>query len=253
MTNAEKDVEFIERYLDDNLSPEEKRDFEMRLAVDEGFETVFKTYKSLVNGIKYSGRKELHQKLKQYEDSLAIEEGLQKRFLGLRFNSFYTYSVAASVLLLISFTYIFIINQRTSANDIYSDYFQPYPNVVNPTTRGGEQVRDIKEEAYRFYDMEEYEEAAIQFEKILILNQSDDILLYSANSYLALGKYDSAIAKLSILRELDSPFKTQSKWYLALSYLGKNDMGNAKKVLEELKGEKNSYSKKAENILKELD
>jgi tetratricopeptide (TPR) repeat protein len=249
MTNSEKDVEFIERYIEGELTPEEKKDFEERLAVDEVFESTYLTYRNLIEGIQYSGKQKLIQRLKKLEANISVQETFDKRIMGIRMKDFYSYSAAATVLLLITFSFIFIINDKPTANEIYTEYFQPYPNVVNATTRGEESVLDPKEQAYRYYDLEEYEKAVVAFENILKKEKDPAVLLYAGNSYLALGKFNTASAKLKSLDSLDSPFDVQAQWYLAMSYLANKNSKEGKIILNKIKAQNVSYSKKAQDIL----
>ena len=73
MINEEKDIEFIERVLDKKLSHEEIDDFHKRLEVDTKFASLYSELKNLIEGIKYSGRKSLFQKLKKLEASISID------------------------------------------------------------------------------------------------------------------------------------------------------------------------------------
>ncbi|HYG37972.1 MAG TPA: tetratricopeptide repeat protein, partial [Cytophagales bacterium] len=254
MIDEEKDIEIIERYLDEKLSPQELAEFQERLASDEEFEKSFQTYRVLIEGLKNSGRNTLRQKLKKLEASISVEESFDKKRMGISLNSIYSYSAAATILLLITFTFIFIIRYNSSPTELFAENFEPYPNVIAPTTRGEESGKSPQEQAFYLYDSEQYEQAAVLFEKILKTEEKDPaVLLYTANAYLATGDQASAIKKLESLIKTESHFLTQGLWFISLAYLANNQPEQAKIYLKKLKDQDVSYSQKAEKILENLE
>lgn len=255
MTQEELDIELIERYLEGRLSQEELNEFRQRLSRDRNFEKSVETYKAIIGGIKYSGENILRQKLKKLEASITAQENLDKRKFGIPLKPIYSYSAAATILLLLTFTFIFILRHNPSPREVFTENFKPYSNVVMPTTRGEKFDKNDKneqQEAFYLYDRERYQEAAFLFDKLLKQAEAPALLLYSGNSYMAAGDYDAAIKRLKKLSKLNTEYKHQAQWFLALAYLAKNEPENGKPYLEGLAKQNISYSKKAVKILEDL-
>lgn len=252
MKGEEKDIEFIERYLEESLNPAELTEFEERLSNDEEFRKSFETYETLLKGIRYSGQNQLLQKLKKVEASMTIEESFAKRRWGIPVKKFYSYSAAATILLLLTFTFIFIARHNPSPAEVFEKNYQTYPNVVLPTTRGDNSNKNDKQMAFYLYDSEKFKEAAIHFDRLLKEDNDPALLLYSALSYMETGNFDLAVERLKNLINENSDYKAQGEWFISLAYIAKNEPDNAKPHLELLKNQNISYSKKAAKILDDL-
>lgn len=252
MKGEEKDIELIERYLEESLNPAELIEFEERLSLDEDFKKSFETYKTLINGLKYSGQKQLLQRLKKVEASLTVHESFVKRRWGIPVKKFYSYSAAATILLLLTFTFIFIARHNPSPAEVFEKNFQTYPNVVMPTTRGDNSNKNDKQTAFYLYDSEKFSEAAIHFDRLLKAEKDPAFLLYSALSYMETGNFDLAIERLKYMLNENSDYKVQGEWFISLAYIAKNEPNNAKPYLESLKSQNTSYSKKSAKILEDL-
>jgi tetratricopeptide (TPR) repeat protein len=136
---------------------------------------------------------------------------------------------------------IFFVNRETLPPDrkIFEAYFEPYPNIAQPGTMGGESNPNDLNNGYKAYDSKEYANAIRFFEKALDENRDPMILFYTGNAYLALGKDDKAIEKFDFLLHNYSNFILieQARWYLSLSYL---QQGNIEKARSNFKSLENS-------------
>ena len=133
----------------------------------------------------------------------------------------------------------------------FQQNFTPYQNVIMPTVRGAKDEDTTRlAEAFRAYDQNQFAKAGQYFGS---LPKDATTLLYSGNCYLAEKKFDEAAkAFQELLAEYDI-FDEQAEWFLALSYLGKNDMTNSIQSLNQIIKRKASYSSRATKLLSDLN
>lgn len=255
MEKEELEIEYVKRYLDRRLSEEENIQFKERLAVDEDFRNLYEELKIVLLGIKSYSRKKSLDKLRNVESALK-EKGKKRIYMGISRNL--RYWAAAAVFILLALTAVWIIQLGTPDSEaLYTQYYQPYPNVFEPTLRGESDTLSLYEQAFAAYDQNNYTDAVQHFEELLQKDELDggiekDILLfYIGNSYLALDKPTEAVENLTTVSK-NSLLGEQAQWYLALAYLKSEQLEEAEKMLEELTNTSGVYREKAETLLKEI-
>jgi tetratricopeptide (TPR) repeat protein len=135
--------------------------------------------------------------------------------------------------------------------ELYTTYFEPYPNLFEPIVRG-QQGEDPRALAFAAYSAGDYAEARIQFHKLLVIKKEADVLLLLGNANLILGHDGEAENNfLTILKEF-SELHSQAKWYLAMCYLKRGELEKAKIVLKELERPDASYSEKSADLLNQI-
>src|SRR5688572_5063069 len=114
------DIELIERYFDNALSPEQTRDLKDRLEKDPDFQKLFDRERLLVKTIRYEAARRDLDYLKTIERSLTPQIGITRE------KKWYYYAAAASVALIALF--LWTPWQNDSPEELYTSYFQPHPN-----------------------------------------------------------------------------------------------------------------------------
>ena len=132
---------YIEKYFEGTLSPEETIMFNKLVEDDAVFAATFEYEKNVKRAITLNERKSLKQKLQSFETSKPKVKSLK------------IWYAAASIVFIFGLGFYFT---QTSTTTIYDEYYQSYPNVVAPTVRG-ENKDDIKSEAFFEYDNGNYE------------------------------------------------------------------------------------------------
>src|SRR5690606_20456441 len=142
----------------------------------------------------------------------------------------------------------------------FDENFEPYLPLGVP--RSDSDFTTEEEKAFNLYNNGNYEAAISLFEDVLTQQDKTEILFFLGNAYLASKppKPKQAISALQKFLEEDrllnsqaNLYLSQAKWYLSLAYLKNNQLDEAKRLLYELKQSESSYSKKANNLLIELD
>ena len=262
MTNEERDIAFIEDYLNKNLPAHERVRFEERLTQDEAFTALFERTSLLIQGIKSYHRKQSLEKVKALEATFSQRhpeprarrgEGPPVRSLIPRTKILWIAAAISAVLIIAS-----VFMMRSSSPDgtvLYAEYFKPYPNVFSPSLRGDADTITPVKEAFNAYNAGSYTRAALHFKKLLSTpdkTDSDNAKLYLANCYLAL---DSIQEAKDILTTVDgqSHVYDQARWYLALAHLKEDNTDLARTILHELaQRSSGSYPDQASAILKKL-
>src|SRR5690606_36664496 len=118
-------------------------------------------------------KREESQKLKLHLQSL------EQKKKGFRFFST-IWKVAAVCVFGLSLLWVF--NMSPDYEKIYTENFEPYPNIVAPTVRDVNIYKSDVEKAFQYYDNRDYAAAAMAFKKIY----EEDKIDY-ANFYYALS------------------------------------------------------------------
>lgn len=246
-------IDLIDRYFGNSLSPKEQLLFNDLLQNNEDFKNEFVFQKDLKKVIALNQRENLKSTLQQFEDN-AIKNTkilfLSKKWL-----------IAASLALLIGLGFWFVKNTYfISSEKLFTQNFEPYRNIIQPIVRG-ESSNTIEYRAFLAYENNDYHKAINLFNSV---NNQDAtyVSFYKAMCYLSLDKTTEAINLLepiilsSNLVEMDKQLSEKADWYLALAYLKTGENKKAvSKFLIVIDRPCNACKKKrrSENILKHLN
>ncbi|AHM59365.1 hypothetical protein D770_05490 [Flammeovirgaceae bacterium 311] len=256
MTDEAKDIEHIRNYLNNKLSPAEKAAVEVRMKKDVEFEALFREMNLIIQGIKRYSRQQQLDKLKALESTIKHKNHTPSA----KSRSFGYWSIAAAIaFILIGSVIAILFLQAPSGPELYSQYYNPYPNIFESTARSGddEETSSLSNEAFGAYGSGRYQEAVKYFQLMMEKPDSNEmpkdvILLYLGNSYLAIDSTAAAVKAFSAIEE-GSSVDDQALWYKAMAQLKSNDMEIAQLTLEKLAASSGSYAEKARNVLQEID
>jgi len=247
MQNEEFDDITLQRYLDDDMSEQERKTFEKNIEENETLKNEVATYKTLAAGIAYQGKKAAWEKVqaleKQAEQRPTPVKPMGKNRLW--------YAIAASVALLITAYFIFF-HTGSEPEELFAEYFEPYPALAYAPNRNDTVAENLKEQAFGAYSNENYDEAINLFQQILEKEDEPVVWFYLGNAYLAGNQPENAIQAFNKTLENNTDVTNQSQWFLALSYLANNNPDRAVDVLEQLSNTNSTYKNKAEQLLQTL-
>lgn len=251
MEIKEKDIDLIERYLEGNLQGTEAQEFESRVQSDLEFKNVLQEMETMVSGIKYTGRKNIMGHLQQLEETLPpLRQEREAKVVAMK--RFRVWAAAASILL-VAVTAIWLLTPRQlDQGQLFTAYYQHYPNVESPTTRSVEEAT-VRELAYQAYDREEFQEAINQFEAIPDADSKSIDNFYLALSQLSTG---NAVEAEGLLKDYilngDEVMKGKAQWYLAMALLNQGELEETRELLQTIVGQQSYNFKKASSLLEEL-
>ena len=249
MKNQFQDIEWIERYLDRSLTPDEKEWMEKRMVEEPHLKSRLKEHQQLVAGIRYTHLQNKLEQLRALENTLSAAE--KKSVKNIFFNNYWKPLAIAAAMALFITSYLLIIQPPTT-DELYAQYFNVYPNVFEPTVRGNDNIQDNRTIAFRAYDQGDYAKAASLFNQLIQQKEEAGMLLLLGNANLILGKTEEAQNNfLTLIKDFDE-LDGQAKLYLGLSYLKQGKKEKAKLILQELEEPEVTYSKKAKELLDNL-
>lgn len=161
------------------------------------------------------------------------------------------WAVAASIAVLFVLAW-FTINQQN--DQLYSAYFQAYPNVIAPIERSSNgNISALQKEAFQLYENEKYDKATLAFEELYSQEHEEYARFYWLISTMGSEEYTKAIELYKQNEQWEkSDFEYPAKWYAALAYLKLANEKEAVHLLKEIQVSNHALSKSAEKLLEEL-
>ncbi len=222
-----------EKYIQGNLPNEERESHEDNLSIEVKKEMAFEL--GVRKGIEEAVRDDLKAKVREFEN----------RRPSVRIRPWHL-GIAASILLIATFT--FLLND---SQDLYSEYYEPYPNFEVTVLRGADED-DLISQAYKAYDEANYDLAIEKFAELLDSNPIDVPARFFYGISLMEGeKFKEAISNFGLVKEGNQEYFEASQWYTALCYLKSEDSASAINFLDQLKDSKN-FGQKANQLRQEL-
>ncbi|WP_420571161.1 hypothetical protein [Kordia sp.] len=237
-SNTISDKELIEKFLRDELREEEKRIFDTRKK-DEAFMILLEEAV-----ISYKGRLTLKQNLQNISENVNSKTKKNNRN-----SNVWISRIAASLVLF--FSIYFLLNKQSSSEELFSNYFEPYPNIY--TQKGGFEAESLSKKAFNFYDATQYKLAIETFNKIAserALRSPEHF--YFGISLLSTQKPEAAKVQFKKVAVVH-PFYNESQWYIALALIKQDSLSKAKTLLNNSKSKFSTTRKKeVQNLLDQL-
>lgn len=237
------DIELIERYFDNALSPEETRDVAERLKRDYDFRKLFDREKLLVDMIRFEAARRDLQYLRNLEESFSGKKSSHLQYV------YYYLAAAACIAAIVLLVWMPAKDSRTQS--LFAEYFQPHPNIFEPLLRN-ESDNSPRTRAFQAYEQENYQQAALLFTGLLTENEDAGMMMLLGNSNLILGNTEAAKQNFSGVIRISPGLRAGAKWYLALSHLKSGEPDSAKQLLLEVSATGTPYAERAEGLLAEL-
>ena len=166
------------------------------------------------------------------------------------------YAIAAVLVLaaVSTFSYFYFI-KPTPCEDLFVEYFSPYPStrpeIRQPATTSG----DTLEIALSAYDRDKSQATLRLFEQVV--DRTPENLaahFFMGNLYLHFKKPQPAIQNFQKVMDAGTnEFTEAATWYLALAHLLNKDWANCRNLLSELSGKSGFYQERASNLLRRME
>ncbi|WP_192348340.1 hypothetical protein [Algoriphagus sp. Y33] len=245
--------ELLDRFFKGKLTEEEKLRFENLLQSDENLREEFEFQQTAREAIVRNKHRELKDYLQEVDQELDSKSKTGKILPWIPL-----WKIAAGFVLVLGATFLFLKlnDSKTDSKDpdSFLAYYNAYPNVVSPITRGEEfNPEDQEKAAFIAYESKNYRLSDSLFTSILPY-QTDYVHFYKGISKFELGQYDSAIHYFDNYLYSDGiQLRDQAKWYMALSFLVKGDTIKGKEEMIRLRKSSGYKMDEVERILLSLD
>jgi len=223
-----ENTEYIERHFNNELSAEEKIQFEQKIINDKDFAQEVAFYYSVHQTAKNESvieKKKRFKEIYRQQNPSSQKTGVIKRMR--------IYIAAAAAILAIVFSW-YLFNKSVSPQQLANEYIKQNFQTLSIKMSSKQDSMQIGQ---RLYNSGKLPEALQQFEKII----STDTASFVAKEYagivsLQLKNYDKAITYFTQI-ENDPRFSNPAKLYKALTLMKRNNAGDneqAKELLQQI-------------------
>lgn len=239
MNISEEHIDLFDSYLSGSLSEKEIMEFDARLAYDADFREQFESYKRIEIGIKQHHRNQMKSKFAEVDEQLDGKSIRKTRHL-----KWWVISGAAAVAIIIGTIYLNQCNSSIHKNTTLVAEYWPHEEglPVKMSSKGR------YDDAMNAFKQEQWKKA----EGLLLKIDSD-----TASYFLGIVSYEEKDYEqaLGYFKEVDavSAYFDEAQFRLALISILTDDVDQAKVLLERLIDKDTDYSKKAKELLSELE
>ncbi len=231
MALDEQHITWAEKYIREEMTAEERTSFEAQLSTDEALRAAYDFVKDTEKALEITEYKRLKSILGENSKSSGFRF---KRWLG----------IAASIALVATLGYIIFVGGQTSTEDLYNQYYEPYPNIIDPVNRSS----TGSSSPYQLYEQGNLNEA---LDYLSVMSTSDTTFFYKGQVHMSLGNYEKAVTAFNRL-DKNSTFYASGQWYLALTHIKMSQEKRAEELLKVIADSGNSYADRAREILDSL-
>ena len=251
MEKMSKYDEFIQPFLDGELSREELDWFSKELQSNAVLAEDIKLYREVDSAIREQDVMELRDQLDVIHNSIGdpTKEPDQQHS---RIRKMLSYGAIASLAILLSFGVLLKVQHNKLTNEqIYQRHYEPYGATM--IYRSGE-TQSLITLAQSKYDAQDFFGAIEIYEQILGREPGQmESNLYSGISYLETEQYSKAENRFgTILDHNDNLYIEQAEWYLGFCYLKTGKNIEARAHFKEISKGDGSFNKKARKLMRNI-
>lgn len=244
--------EYIQRYLDEEMSPDELKWFLSELDQNIPLQQEVKLHQQVMDAIGEEDIMELREQL----DTIYSEEISEVKAVNHRTKSKKRLvAVSSTVTAVIITVLIFFHNpdQSTVNNKIFREYYKPYNVTMN--YRSAETGVDMMlRKALTEYENQDYSAALELFQEVLKKRPEDNATnLYAGVAQIETEQFNAANHKFkTIMNHGTNLFYEQAEWYSGFCYLKMDSTQKAIVVYRTIASGNSSYKNQAVKILDKL-
>jgi tetratricopeptide (TPR) repeat protein len=243
--------ELIEQYLSNQLDPKERASFEAQLSENQELYEETQMHKDLALALKSEFRNTLESINKELNSSKNTKVGY---YLKVTFNK---WTIAASLLLLMSLGYVYLRNRLNLGNDLFEKYFIA-PTSLSPefsierglkdTLINYTQLQNILMQADNYFINGDFSAAIALLKTYPVELNEEKIFFQLGVLYIVSGKADLALSELNKISKYNL---SDVIWYKAMAYLKLKNISSARTEIKKLSNDP-KWKMQAESILAKL-
>ncbi len=248
----EKTYELIEAYLDETMSVEERKSFEIQLQRDAELNETYLLHKALQEELN-DDVLDLNSKLKAITSSSVTKKDGNKTKKPTKVLSLVLRYASLAAVLLLGIVFLpKMMSPSLEATEIYASYYETYPMALNQRSANGEALNSTLNKAIQAYLKQDFTSASNAFSEVYALDQNDIYLLYQASSQQAEGDLKGSIVTYDqIISNGDDQIVQQAIWYKALALIDLSRYDEASSLLSNI-GDDHYKIEEAKKILEAL-
>ena len=246
-------TELFEKYYQNKLTSSERLDFDQKLKSDNEFAQDYDAYVMMMD---YMGSKDdinnalnnlnnVHEELKQEEPSVKKNKATIFRFLRSPIAAVFVLFMGLALF----YFYTQLNNKIDSPQELFAAHFSPAS--ISLITKG-DNIDKLLAQVDSDYKANRHENVINTLNQINIDSlDKNELYLMLASSYIATGSYSQSRTALKPLESV-TQYRNEFYLYTGLSYLGEDNVSDAKSFLVEIPKSSN-YFTKAESILEVIN
>jgi tetratricopeptide (TPR) repeat protein len=253
MNSSERDIELIDKYLENRLTGTELEEFERLRGEDAAFREMLADMEVMVSGIRSSARESVMEEIRGWESSQPSLAVVHRTSLNTRIRriAYTSMAAAASLSAVLYFGVFRPTPDERLANALFREYFDgPETFVSSLTYRSDNNRNSATDAAYSAYAKGDYRTASEIFSALPVMN--DTTLFYLGNSWLALKEYEKAESCFKDCLENGGFMPDRTCWNLAFINLKLGRTDQARRFLIELTTHSNKFQSASIEILARL-
>ncbi|RNC86798.1 MAG: hypothetical protein ED556_05080 [Winogradskyella sp.] len=235
--------EEIERFLNGEMSAEETKAFETKIASDVLLAKEIEAEKTARAFVNLAGRMTLKEQLEIFESEMKPGS---RRVLPLWIKR----GLRIAAILIVSFgIYQFTVGQKVNTSEVYETYFLDYDA---PSNLRGSYEDVLFNNAFDHYRRENFDEAINAFNALNAVTSNTIVHFYTAMSYLSQDSpdYKKAMSQLDMVLETHNNYSQQARWYKALILLQQNQKDDALELMDYILANQHYKYQQAKEILR---
>ena len=246
--------EFIQRYLEGIMSPEEKHWFEKELDSSPELQEELVLYKQIDRAISDKEVLDLESQLDEiYAELNPTEPKKTPSRNRIKPGVLKIAGLTLGLALIVSLAIFEMAPRQLSNADIYNKYYQPYESNMNFRS-GDESVNVELRTAMEKYQQKDYSKAIVMFENILHKDASRiGLNLYTGISHMEINEYQQARKSFNkVIDHKQNLYIDQAEWYLGFCYLKTGNREKAKEQFTKIANSQSYYKEKAKKIVSRM-
>lgn len=252
MEKMSKYDEFIQPFLDGELSRQELDWFSKELESNAVLADDIRLYREVDNAIREQDVMDLRDQLDVIHNSYGdpVESAVRQT----RYRKVLSYAAIASLAILISLGVLLKVQHNKLTNEqIFEKHYEPY-EVTMIYRSGDDADKTLVNKAMATYEAREFQAAIDLFEQILSKDPADmGISLYTGISHMEIEQYMQAQEKFQkIINHNDNLFVENAQWYLGFLYLYTGQNLEARDHFKHIALSDGSFNKEAKKIMRSI-
>ncbi|OFX49608.1 MAG: hypothetical protein A2046_05950 [Bacteroidetes bacterium GWA2_30_7] len=245
--NSEEITILIERYLDGELSEQEKLQFELDIKTNKELANDLLLHKEIRKALADEEIIDLREKLNNISDKFHEKERKTKK------KKQFAIYLSSSLIVISLITSFYIYDKKYTNDELYNMYYEHYD--AGTITRGEiKSSKEIYTNALRTYDIGKYVDAIKLFEQI---SDSSEYYIskeyFTGLSYMELLNFEKAIIHFEpLLDNNESIYYENIIWFTGLCYLKTNQNEKAKQQFTKLLDKNSGFQKNSKEILEKI-
>ncbi|MEO1518468.1 MAG: hypothetical protein AAFV95_25850 [Bacteroidota bacterium] len=240
------DQQWIERYMDGELSEEERQQFEQRLGKDTELARAFQLEKDLMDGIEAQGNVQLRGYLDGLHDEWQETKKVDEAPAKPQKNNRQWLWAGLAMIVLLGFVLLLWRQSAPSPEKLYAQYAQTTFSFTQKS-----QDSQLASEAEQLLAAGKYKAALPLLNQLIDQDPTIQYRMARAFANVASGQSAAALIELDELAAQNSFYRNDIFWYKALAHLRQNNLPATRQSLQSIEKSSKRHPQ-AVQLLEEL-